>query len=45
MSEYRRAWIAGATYFLTIVTHQHRPILTGRGVANWRRALAIVRRE
>ena len=29
MSAYRRYFIEGATYFFTVVTHKHRPILTG----------------
>jgi len=45
MSEYRRPWVAGATYFLTIVTNHRRPILAGEGISAWRRALARARHE
>jgi putative transposase len=28
MSQYRRAWVPGGTYFFTVVTYRRRPILT-----------------
>lgn len=46
MPNYRRAYVAGGTVFLTIVTYNRRPILAGRAeVAHLRRALQVVMEE
>jgi putative transposase len=46
MPEYRRAYVAGGTYFLTVVTHRRAPILGGaEDVADLRRAVAEVKRK
>lgn len=45
MPEYRRLWVAGGTYFLTIVTCGRRLILQGEAVVWWRQALAAAAHE
>ena len=44
MSEYRRFYVPGGTYFFTVVTYQRRPILVDRPARHClREALATVR--
>ena len=46
MSNYRRAWIPGGTFFLTIVTHRRQPLFRdGARVEQLRRAIAKVKTE
>ncbi|MEX2672248.1 MAG: transposase [Phycisphaeraceae bacterium] len=45
MPEYRRLWVAGGTYFLTLVTCGRRSLLHGEAVAWWREALAAAAQE
>lgn len=46
MSNYRRAWIPGGTFFLTIVTHRRQPLFReGERVEQLRQAIAIVKTE
>jgi putative transposase len=46
MSDYRRYFVAGATYFFTIVTHHRRPVFTtDTNIALLRHAIATVKRE
>lgn len=41
MPEYRRPWVPGATYFITIVTHErHARFIDDGVVTHWRNALA-----
>ncbi|MBN1590138.1 MAG: transposase [Pirellulales bacterium] len=46
MSEYRRWFVPGGTYFFTVVTHQRRPILTSEfGRKALREAFAAIRAD
>jgi putative transposase len=46
MPDYRRAYIPGGTYFLTVATYRRRPMLSGPvAVGRLRRALGAVREE
>lgn len=46
MPEYRRAYTAGGTVFLTLVTYQRQPIFNNpENIAKLRNAVAIVRKE
>lgn len=46
MPDYRRAFVSGGTFFLTVVTHGRRPVLgTADAVATLRHAIATVQRD
>ncbi|WP_071517515.1 transposase [Geitlerinema sp. PCC 9228] len=46
MANYRRAWIPGGTFFLTMVTYQRKPLFENSDrVENLRKAIAQVKQE